>query len=93
MGQILHWGLLQGREPVGDGRIMGVEANVHNKLAEVWGFVESDREKFDEEILDGWIHGQDMEVFSKDLFESVEVAGLWRWRPSVHNKLAEVCKK
>ena len=26
------------------GRIMGAEAGVHNKLAEVWGFPESDRE-------------------------------------------------
>ena len=26
----------------GGGRIMGAEASVHNKLAEVWGFAESD---------------------------------------------------
>ena len=35
----------------GGGRIMGVEARVHNKLAEVRGFVESDRGGFDEEVL------------------------------------------
>ena len=51
MGQVLHRGLLQGREPV------GVEACVHNKLAEVRrfaevrGFVESDRGGFGEEVL------------------------------------------
>ena len=42
MGQVLHRGLLQGREPVG-WQDYGVEARVHNKLAEVRGFVESDR--------------------------------------------------
>ena len=36
MGQVLQLGLLQGREPVRVGRIMGAEAGVHNKLAEVW---------------------------------------------------------
>ena len=39
----------------GGGRIMGVEAGVHNKLAEVWGFAESDLGRFDEEVLGGWI--------------------------------------
>ena len=52
---------------------MGAEAGVHNKLAEIWGFAESDRERFDEEVLGGWIRGEDVEAFSKDLFESVEV--------------------
>ena len=28
---------------------MGAEAGVHSKLAEVWGFAESDRGRFDEE--------------------------------------------
>ena len=37
----------------GGGRIMGAEAGVHNKLAEVWGFAESDRGRFDEEVLGG----------------------------------------
>ena len=56
----------------GGGRIMGAEAGVHNKLAEVWGFAESDRGRFDEEVLGGWIRGEDVEAFSKDLFESME---------------------
>ena len=56
MGQVLHWGLLQGPEPVGGGRIMGAEAGVHNKLAEVWGFAESDQGRFDDEVLGGLIH-------------------------------------
>ena len=54
MGQVLQQGLLQGREPVGGGRIVGAEADVHNMLAEVWEFAESDRRRFDE-VLDGWI--------------------------------------
>ena len=54
-GAGLHQGLLQGPEPVGGGRIMGAEAGVHNKLVEVWGFAESDRGRFDEEVLGGWI--------------------------------------
>ena len=33
---------------------MGAEVYVHNKLVEVWGFSESDRERFDE-ALGGWI--------------------------------------
>ena len=45
--------------------IMGVEAGVHNKLAE------SNRGRFDE-VLGEWIRGEDVETFSKDLFESVE---------------------
>ena len=47
---------------------MGAEAGVHNKLAEVWGFAESDRGRFDEEVLGGWIQGEDVEAFSKDPF-------------------------
>ena len=39
---------------------------------EVWGFVESDRGKFDEEVLSGWIRGKDVEAFSKEPFEAVE---------------------
>ena len=57
MGQVLHQSLLQGWEPV------VAEARVHNKLAEVKGFVESDREGFDEEVLGGWIRGEDVEAF------------------------------
>ena len=52
MGQALHRGLLKSREPVGGGRIMGAEASVH-KLAEVWRFAESDRRRFDEDVLGG----------------------------------------
>ena len=54
------------------GRIMGVEASVINKLAEVGGFAENDRGRFDEEVLGGWIQGEDVEAFSKDQFESVD---------------------
>ena len=53
------------------GRIMGAKAGVHHKLAEVWGFAESDRGRFDEEVLGGWIRGENVEAFSKDPFESV----------------------
>ena len=47
MGQIFNrigsqWG--------GD-RIMGAETSVHNELAEVGRFVESDRRRFSEEVL------------------------------------------
>ena len=55
----------------GGGRIMGVEASVHNKLAEVWTLAESGRGRFDE-VLGGWIRGKDVEASSKDLFESIE---------------------
>ena len=43
MRQILHRGVLQGREPVGDGSSVGAEACVENELAGVRGFSESDR--------------------------------------------------
>ena len=45
MGQILHWGLLQGREP------MGAETSVNNELAEVGGFSEGDKRGFGKEVL------------------------------------------
>ena len=35
-------------------------------------FAESDRGVFDEEVLRGWIRGEDVEAFSKDPFETVE---------------------
>ena len=35
-------------------------------------FGESDLGMFDLEVLGGWIRGQDVEAFFKDLFESVE---------------------
>ena len=65
-------GSVEGSGAGGGGRIMGAEAGVHNKLAEVWGFAESDLGRFDEEVLGGWIRGEDVEAFSKDPFESVE---------------------
>ena len=71
-GEGLTSGSVAGSEASGGGRIMGVEASVHNKLAEVWGFTECDIGRFDEEVLDGWIRGEDVEAFSKDPFESVE---------------------
>ena len=36
------------------------------------GFAESDLGRFNEEILGGWIRGENVEAFSKDPFESVE---------------------
>ena len=54
----------------GGGRIMGAEAGVHHKLALVWGFAESDRGRFNKEVLGGWIQGEDVEAFSKNPFES-----------------------
>ena len=48
-------GSVAGSGAGGSGRIMGAEAGIHNKLAEVWGLVESDRERFHEEVLSGWI--------------------------------------
>ena len=65
-------GSVAGSGAGGGGRNMGVEAGVHPKLAEVWGFAESDRGRFDEEVLGGWIRGEDVEAFSKDPFESVD---------------------
>ena len=53
-------GSVAGSGAGGDGRIMGAEASVHNKLAEVWGFAESDRGRFDEDVLGGWIRGEDV---------------------------------
>ena len=71
-GAGLIMGFVAGSGAGGSGRIMGAEAGVHIKLAEVWRFVESDKGRFDEEVLGGWIRGEDVEAFSKDPFESVE---------------------
>ena len=46
----LTTGYVAGSEAGGVGRIMGADASVHNKLAEVWEFAESDRGRFDEEV-------------------------------------------
>ena len=50
-GADLTTGSVEGLGAGGGGRIMGTEAGVHNKLAEAWGFAESDRGRFDEEVL------------------------------------------
>ena len=50
-------GYIAGSGAGGGGRIMGTEAGVHNKFAEVLGFAESDRGRFNEEVLGGWIRG------------------------------------
>ena len=44
-------GSVAGSGAGGGGRIMGAETGVHHKLAEVWGFVESDRGRFDKKVL------------------------------------------
>ena len=45
MGQVLHRGILQGREPV------GAETRVDNEFAEVRGFSEDDRLVFGKKVL------------------------------------------
>ena len=56
-------GSVAGSGAGGSGRIMGAEAGVHYKLAEVgW---------FGEEVLGGWIRGEDVKAFSKDPFKMV----------------------
>ena len=45
MGQVLHQGLLQGREPV------GVETHVDNEWAEIRWFLEGDRRGFGKKVL------------------------------------------
>ena len=59
-------GLTPGSGAGGGGRIMGAEAGVHHKLAEVGWFTESDQGG-----LGGWIRGEDVDAFSKDQFETV----------------------
>ena len=54
-GEVLTMGSVAGSGASGHGRIVGAEAGFHNKFTEVWGFVESDRGRFDEEVLGGWI--------------------------------------
>ena len=66
MGQVLHWGLLLGQEPV------GVETSVHNRLVEVGGFFEDDKGGFGKEVLGRGIRGEDVETFPKDPFETVK---------------------
>ena len=45
MGQILHWGLLQGLEPV------GTETRIDNELVKVRRFSEGDRRRFGKKVL------------------------------------------
>ena len=71
-GAGLTTGSVAGSGASGGGRIMGAEVSIYNKLAQVWAFVKSDRGRFDEEVLGGWIRGEDVEAFFKDPFESVE---------------------
>ena len=47
MVQVLHRSLLQVQEPLGR-QDLGGETSVHNELAEVGGFAESDRRRFSE---------------------------------------------
>ena len=70
---MLTTGSVAGLGAGGDGRIIGAEADVHNKLVEVWGFAESDRGRFDEEVLGGWLTGEDVEASLRIRFS--------RWRP------------
>ena len=70
-GAGLTLGSVTGSGAGGGGRIMGAEAGVHHKLAEVGWFAESDRGGFGEEVLGGWIRGEDVEAFSKDPFKTV----------------------
>ena len=64
-------GLTPGSGANGGGGIMGAEAGIHHKLVEVGWFAESERGGLCEEVLGGWIQGEDVEAFSKDPFETV----------------------
>ena len=57
-------GSVAGSGAGGGGRIMGVEAGVHNKLAEIWGFAKSDRERFDE---GSWVDGSEERMWKPSL--------------------------
>ena len=54
-GAGLTLGSVAGSGAGGGGRIVGAEAGVHHKLAEVGWFAESDRGGFGEVVLGGWI--------------------------------------
>ena len=66
-------GSVAGSGASGGGRIMDAEAGVHSKLAEVWGFAESNRGRFDEEVLGG---GSEERMWKPSLR-----IRLSRWRP------------
>ena len=57
-------GSVVGSGTSGGGRIMGAEARVHNKLAEVRGFTESDRGGFDRR---SWVDGSEERVWKPSL--------------------------
>ena len=52
MGQVLHWGRLQGLGASGGGSTVGTETGVDNELAKVRGFSEGDRRRFGKKVLD-----------------------------------------
>ena len=52
MGQVLQRDLLQGRELVGVAGLWEQKLVFTISWQRFWGFVESDRGKFDEEVLD-----------------------------------------
>ena len=71
-GEGLATGSLAGSRLSGGWQDYEVETCVNNKLAEVRGFVKSNRGRFDEVVQGGWIQEEDVEAFFKDPFESVE---------------------
>ena len=72
-GAGLTTGSVAGSGAGGVGRFMGAEAGVHNKLAQVWRFAESDRARFDEE---SWVDGSEERMWKPSLR-----IRLSRWRP------------
>ena len=65
MGQIIHRGLLQGLELVW---VVGLWVR---RLVSTISLQKVTEGGFGEEVLGGWIRGEDVEAFSKDPFESV----------------------
>ena len=68
-GTGLTTGSVAGSGAGGVGRIMGTRlvSTINWRR-----FGQSDRGRFDEKVLGGWIRGKNVEAFSKDLFESVK---------------------
>ena len=71
MGQVLQWGLLQGEDLVGVAGLWGGDW-CPQYVGGGLGVAESDRGRFDEEVLGGWIRGEDVEAFSNYPYESVK---------------------
>ena len=70
--QDLQRGLLQGQEPVGVAGLWGqwlVSTISWQRLGDMQKVPERG---FDEEVLGGWIRGQDVETFSNDPIEAEE---------------------